>query len=146
MKKKHSILLIYGIYIVSLFGLSIYYQDLDESSPTMNFATSFSRSLGSFTQFFWFSFFVSWLFVAVVFFIHKKLSFAFILLTPLFLFFIGLLVFLLADFVLWISQWRPDLSDYQELFLLASVSTTILTVWIFADVFRNSENRNIKNV
>jgi hypothetical protein len=141
-KKKHFIIAVYTIYVLFLFVMASYYQYLDELPPGRGFFNGFLKGLEYASNFFLCCLFGTWLFFTAIHFIHRKLSVAFVFLVPLLHFMVSLLVYLTADFILWISQLRPFTSDFQKGFLITSVSSTIIMIWFLGDVFETRSNSN----
>jgi hypothetical protein len=122
--------------------MACYYQYLDEL-PQDGFFNGFVKGLEYARNFFVCCLFGTWVFFTAIHFIYRKLSVAFVFLVPLLHFGVSLLVYLIADFILWISQLRPLTSYYQKGFLITSISSTIIMIWFFGDVFKtNRSNSN----
>jgi hypothetical protein len=73
-------------------------------------------------------------------FVYGKLNTAFIFFAPFLHLITSLLVYLAADFILWISRLHPFISDFQKGFLITSISSTIIVIWFFGDVFKTKRS------
>jgi hypothetical protein len=118
--------------------MASYYQYLNELPGDGRFFSTFGRNLGYARNFFFLSLFSTWIFLSVLHFVYRKLNTAFIFFAPFLHLMTSLLVYLAADFILWISQLHPFISDFQKGFLITSISSTIIMLWFFGDVFKTS--------
>lgn len=139
MKKKYVVIVLYSIYVLFLFVMATYYQYLDELPAGPGFFSGFGRSLEYARNFFLCCLFSSWAFFIVLYLAYRRIGIAFIFYIPFLLFLVGLIVFVAADFILWISQLRPLISEFQKAFLITSISSTLLMVWFFGEVFKKKE-------
>jgi hypothetical protein len=140
MTRKHIVIVVYLIYVLFLFGMASYYQYLDGLPSDDGFFSGFARGLRYARNFFFCCLFGSWIFFTTIYFVHRKLNFAFIFCVPLLLFMVGLLVYLVGDFILWISQLHTLISEFQKTFLITSISSTLIMIWFFGDLFKKSSS------
>lgn len=137
MRKRYLVLLLFFVYVTLLLVLAGQYEIREQSSIGKGFFSSLGESLGLFFRYITISFLSSSAFLILAYFIHKKLSFLFILLASFLNVTVGFVVGLLLSFILWITQLEDEVSIYQKVFIIATISTITTTLWLLVDVFKS---------
>jgi hypothetical protein len=129
--------------VALLFIATIQYEARDQELSTKGFARAFGESLSLFRSYFIISFLGSCAFWIVTYFIHKKLSLLFIPFAIFLNVLVAVLVGLILDFVLWITQMEAAVSIFQKVFMIATISTIGTTVWLLGDMFKVKKNPDV---
>jgi type III secretory pathway component EscS len=107
----------------------------------MSFASGFFSGLGQSLDLFFgyvaISFLSSSAYLIVCYFIHNKLSPLFILFAPFLNVAVAVVIGILLNFILWVTELDEMISVFQKVFMIAAISTIGTTIWLLGDMFRN---------
>lgn len=142
-KKRHIVLLLFFGYVILLFALADQFEFRDQNLIGKGFATRFGEGLGLFFRYIIISFLSSSTFLILAFFLHNRLSIVFILLAPFLNIAVAFVVGLLLDFILWLAQLGEVISIFQKIFIIATVSTIVTTLWLLGDMFKIENERDM---
>lgn len=139
MNKKFLIISAYTIYVALLF-IKIAHYEFKESWRDSN---SFLPGLGSFFGFLNISIIYSSAFLITAYIIYRKLSPFFLLFVPFFNLLVAVAVGYTLSFILWIAHLKESVSDLQQTFMIAALSTMITTLLFMGDVFKSKIDKNM---
>ncbi|MFI5187216.1 MAG: hypothetical protein ACHQF0_10850 [Chitinophagales bacterium] len=143
MKKKYLVIAIYFVYAALLFIVAVHYGYSEEHRVSKDLG-GIGDSLRLYFRFTTISFLSSSTFLIIAYAIHNKRSFLFILLAPFLNVAVCVGVGLIMNFVLWITQLEEAVSIFQQIFMIATISTMVTMLWLLGDIFKNEKpNKNV---
>lgn len=134
MPKRYLTLLLFFLYVALLFILSVRFDDRDRQLASGRFFSGFGESLSLLIRYTAFAIVTSSAFLICVNYFKTGSSLSFTLSAPLFFIGVAFIVGLIISFFLWISRLENDISIFQKLFLISTITTALITLWLFGNL------------
>ena len=143
MRRKY-LTIIYAAYVALLFYLSSHY-DLIEEYTIPKGLNGLGESLALLLRYLIIAFVSSSTFLIVACIISKRQSIVSMVMVPFLNVIVALVVALALNFFLWITQLEKTVNDFQQIFIVAVISTMITWLWLLGDLFSAVMNKSAAN-